>query len=301
MKASPKTTKKEMVTAFRTREILAAARQLLEQRGPEAMTMEEIAAAAGVAKGTLYLYFQSKDDLILALINQVGENILRDVEASLQAPGTPPEKLMRMVSVLLEYLHRERLLFPIYARELLRGERQPREGFRRRYQELEEKFVTLVTRLFAEGIAAGQFIPANPRLLTFLIRGLVRATGYYQKAEGQADAAKEALPVILTLLSSGLIREQPILSKGGRRDDGQKLMAWARPRIDTVECRGLPRRGRRTPGDPTGFKGSPAPGLEGQPQFADQPPPGPHRRRAGGAGPVGAAAPGQNPGGPDHL
>jgi hypothetical protein len=49
---------------------------------------------------------------------------------------------------------------------------------------------------------------ANPRLLTFLLRGLVRATGYYQQAEGQAEAANEALPVILTLLSSGLIREK---------------------------------------------------------------------------------------------
>jgi len=213
MPASLKATKKEIVTAFRTREILAAARSLLEQRGPEAMTMEEIAAAAGVAKGTLYLYFQSKDDLILALITQVGENILQDLEVSLEAPGTPPEKLIRMVSVLLEYLNRERLLFPMYARELSRGEGESREGFRRPYQELEEKFVTLVTRLFAEGIAAGQFIPANPRLLTFLIRGLVRATGYYQKAEGQADAAKEALPVILTLISSGLIREKQSLAE----------------------------------------------------------------------------------------
>jgi AcrR family transcriptional regulator len=213
MHASPRATKKELVTAFRTREILAAARQLLEQRGLEALTMEEIAAAAGVAKGTLYLYFLSKDDLILALITQVGENILQDVEASLMAPGTPAEKLIRMVSVLLEYLNRERLLFPMYARELLRGNWESQEGFQGPYQDLEEKFVTLVTRLFTEGIAAGQFIPANPRLLTFLIRGLVRATGYYQKAEGQADAAKEALPVILTLLSSGLIREKQSLAE----------------------------------------------------------------------------------------
>jgi len=208
MNPPPKTTKKEIVTAFRTREILAAARQVLEQRGLEAMTMEEIAAAAGVAKGTLYLYFQSKDDLIQALITLVAENILQDVEAALQAPGMPAEKLRRVVSVLLEYLNRERLLFPIYARELLRGKRESREGFWRNYQELEERFVTLVTSLFAEGIAAGQFISANPRLLTFLIRGLVRATGYYQQAEGQAEAAQEALPVILTLLSSGLIREK---------------------------------------------------------------------------------------------
>jgi AcrR family transcriptional regulator len=213
MNESSKATKKEIVTAFRTREILAAARTLLEQRGPEAMTMEEIAAAAGVAKGTVYLYFQSKDDLILALITRVGENIIRDVEASLEGPGTPPEKLIRMVSVLLEYLNRERLLFPMYARELSRGEQESSEGFRLRYQELEEQFVALVTRLFAEGIATGHFIPANPRLLTFLMRGLVRATGYYQKAEGQAEAAQEALPVILTLISSGLIRDQQSLAE----------------------------------------------------------------------------------------
>jgi len=213
MNQPPKATKKEIVTAFRTREILAAARKLLEQRSPEAMTMEEIAAAAGVAKGTVYLYFQSKDDLIQALITRVGENILRDLEASLMAPGTPPEKLMRIVGVLLEYLNRERLLFPIYARELVRGDGPSQEGFRLRFQELEEQFVALLTRLFAEGIAAGYFIPANPRLLTFLIRGLVRATGYYQKAEGQADAAQEALPVILTLISSGLIREKQSLAE----------------------------------------------------------------------------------------
>jgi AcrR family transcriptional regulator len=213
MPATLKATKKEIVTAFRTREILAAARSLLEQRGPDAMTMEEIAAAAGVAKGTVYLYFQSKDDLILALITRVGENIIRDVEASLEGPGTPPEKLIRMVSVLLEYLNRERLLFPMYARELSRGEQESSEGFRLRYQELEEQFVALVTRLFAEGIATGHFIPANPRLLTFLMRGLVRATGYYQKAEGQAEAAQEALPVILTLISSGLFRDQQSLAE----------------------------------------------------------------------------------------
>jgi AcrR family transcriptional regulator len=214
MKALPKATKKEIVTAFRTQEILAAARRLLDQRGPEAMTMEEIAAAAGVAKGTLYLYFQSKDELIQAMITQVGENILRDVESSLQTQGTPAEKLIRMVAVLLEYLNRERLLFPIYARELLRGKQESREGFWRHYNEIEEKFLALVTTLFAEGIATGQFIPANPRLLTFLLRGLVRATGYYQRDEGQTDAAQEALPVILTLLSSGLIRvKQPTIEE----------------------------------------------------------------------------------------
>ena len=61
----------------------------------------------------------------------------------------------------------------------------------------------MVTRLFASGIDAGQFIQADPRLLTFLLRGMVRAVGYYQMSAGQEAAVKEAMPVLLTLLSSG--------------------------------------------------------------------------------------------------
>src|SRR5512143_1693610 len=98
-----KTTKKEMVTAFRTREILAAARDVIERRGLEAVTMEEIALAAGVAKGTIYLYFQGKDDLIQALISQVGEHILADIEAVLAGDDSPPEKLRQVTAVLMNY------------------------------------------------------------------------------------------------------------------------------------------------------------------------------------------------------
>jgi AcrR family transcriptional regulator len=204
MELTPKTTKKEMVTAFRTREIMAAARRVLEGRGPDTATMEEIAAAAGVAKGTVYLYFPSKDDLIQALITQVGENMLADIEAVVAAGGTSSEKIQQVAVLLLDYLVRERALFPAYARDLLQGGRGAAPGYWRRLQEMEEQFVSLVTRVFAEGIESGQFIPANPRLLTFLLRGMVRAVGYYQMSERTEEAVKEAMPVLLTLLSTGL-------------------------------------------------------------------------------------------------
>jgi AcrR family transcriptional regulator len=174
----PKATKKEIVTAFRTKEILAAARKLMEQRSVDAMTMDEIAPAAGVAKGTLYLYFQGKDELILTMISQVGENIIQDLESSLQTPGTHSEKLTRVVSVLLEYLDRERLLFPIYAREVLRGKHKSRKRLWWHIQEMEERFFTL-TSLFSEGIAAESYSSQPSPYL--LIRGLDPSTGYYQE------------------------------------------------------------------------------------------------------------------------
>ena len=200
------TTKKEVVAAFRTREILAAARRLMEQKGADALTMDEIAQAARVAKGTIYLYFQSKDELIQALLSQVGEAMALDLKAILAKPDPPPEKLRQVVQMLLNYVDRESVLFPLYLRELVRS-KSGRETTLSSLQESEERIVALITHIFAEGIAQKQFIPADPRLLTFLLKGLGRAVGYYQMSRDQKDAIQGILPVVLTLLFSGIVLE----------------------------------------------------------------------------------------------
>jgi len=200
-------TKKEVVQAFRTREILAAARRVLGQRGLAALTMEEIATAAGVAKGTVYLYFQGKEDLIRALVSQVADNLLRDLQAVMARPLLPQEKLTQVTTMLLKHLERERALFPAYVRDLAVRPRHAPTDRARQLWALEEEIMALLTRLFGEGISAGRFITANPRLLTFLLRGLVRAVGFYQLVEGKENAFQEALPVLLTVLSSGVTRQ----------------------------------------------------------------------------------------------
>lgn len=201
---SSRTTKKEVVAAFRTGEILAAARRLMEQDGLDSLTMEEIAQAAGVAKGTLYLYFQSKDDLIQALLTQVGEAMAQDLEAVLAAAEPPPEKLRRVVTLLLRYVEQERELFPVYLRELIRS-KSSREPIAPFLQKHEERTLSLLTRLFTEGMVAKHFINVNPRLLAYLLKGLGRAVGYYQMSNKQQDAIQEALPVVLNLMFSGIV------------------------------------------------------------------------------------------------
>ena len=203
MKQSP-TTKKEVVAAFRTSEILAAARRLMDRKGLDALTMDEIAQAAGVAKGTLYLYFQSKDELIQALLSQVGETMLLDLEAAAGSDAPPREKLRQVVVLLLNYVDRESALFPVYLRELVRS-KSGRGTTLTTLQELEERIITVITRIFAEGIAKNQFIPANPRLLTFLLKGLGRAVGYYQMTRDEKDIIQDTLPVVLDLLFSGIV------------------------------------------------------------------------------------------------
>ncbi len=205
MNPALKPTKKEIVTEFRTREILAAARRLMQSRGVEAVTVEEIAAAAGVAKGTVYLYFQGKEDLIQALMSQVGENLIQDLETLLAKPGSPGEKLDVLVTGLLKFVEEERFLFPFYVRDVIRGAVSERQGLGSHPREVEARFMALLDRFFAEGIQAREFIPADPRLLTYLLRGLVRAVGYYQMTPSPKHGVGDALPVVKALLSSGLL------------------------------------------------------------------------------------------------
>jgi AcrR family transcriptional regulator len=199
-------TKKEVVSAFRTREIIAAARQVMTGREWEAITMEEIAQAAGVAKGTIYLYFQGKEDLLRALLSQVGENLLADIQAITASDMSPWEKLARAVSVHLEYLKRERALFPLYM-QMPQWEQKDPQGWRH-LRSLQEKYMAELYRVFTEGMVEGQLIQADPRLLTFLLRGMVRAVGYYLMSEGRENTAPEARRVLLTILHSGVIPPQ---------------------------------------------------------------------------------------------
>jgi len=61
-------TKEDLIKEFREREILDAARKIIARFGIQGTTIERVADMANVAKGTIYLYFPSKDDLVHAAV-----------------------------------------------------------------------------------------------------------------------------------------------------------------------------------------------------------------------------------------
>ncbi len=61
-------TKEEVIKEFRVREILEAARRVLARYGMQGTTVDRVAEEAKIAKGTIYLYFLSKDELVHAAV-----------------------------------------------------------------------------------------------------------------------------------------------------------------------------------------------------------------------------------------
>lgn len=82
-------------------ELLAAALAVFGERGFRQTTLEEVAARAGVSKGTVYLYFASKDDLFRAVVEQQVIALLEPAEAMAQAHAGSAAALLTQVVHLL--------------------------------------------------------------------------------------------------------------------------------------------------------------------------------------------------------
>jgi uroporphyrinogen-III synthase len=81
----------------RERKILDAAVSLFGERSPELVTMEEVARRAGVAKGTLYTYFPSKDDMVRRLLESRLERLLEGLRGEALRSGDAWTRLRHAV------------------------------------------------------------------------------------------------------------------------------------------------------------------------------------------------------------
>jgi AcrR family transcriptional regulator len=86
----PQDAARQMLAEQRSRQLLDAAARLMEREGSEAVSMQALAAEAGVSVGLIYRYFGSKDDILLAVIVQVLDAFAVKVPQAIEAAGADP-------------------------------------------------------------------------------------------------------------------------------------------------------------------------------------------------------------------
>ncbi|HEV2247705.1 MAG TPA: TetR/AcrR family transcriptional regulator [Terriglobia bacterium] len=114
-------TRKDVIKEFRTAELLEAARRLFAEQGFHATTVEDIAAAAGVAKGTVYLYYKSKHDVYWAALERGITELLHEIQTRLEAEASPEDKVRAFIAIKIRYFEMNRDFFRIYFSELGSG------------------------------------------------------------------------------------------------------------------------------------------------------------------------------------
>ena len=174
---------------------MAAGADVFGRRDYHAVRMDEVAAACGVGKGTLYRYFSSKRALFLAVTFDGIEQLQADLERIAGAAEPPGSKLERLMQRLLGHFWERRVFFAL----IHGGEGQDpgaRQWVRRR-----AALASVVERVLAEGMAAGVFRSVDPRLGSEMLLGMLRGANRHR---GPDDRLEPSLALVLDVFLHGV-------------------------------------------------------------------------------------------------
>lgn len=133
--------------------ILKAATQVFARNGFFQSQVADIARAAGVAAGTVYLYFRSKDDLLVSLFERTMRDAIAEGRTALEGLSDPRERLTRIARLHLERLGRDRDLAVVFQVEL----RQSTKFMERFSSTYLRDYIGLIRETMAAGQSSGQF------------------------------------------------------------------------------------------------------------------------------------------------
>jgi TetR/AcrR family fatty acid metabolism transcriptional regulator len=133
--------------------ILEAAVKVFAKTGFYAARVSEVAKAAGVADGTIYLYFKSKDELLVSLFEDRVEKLLAYMQKELPKLDTAPAKLRRVIELQLGLLEGERDLAEVITVILRQSTKLMKEYAAPKFV----SYLDAIAKVVAEGQAAGDF------------------------------------------------------------------------------------------------------------------------------------------------
>jgi len=157
----------------RRTEIVTAAAAVFAQRGLAATTVSDIVKSAGVAQGTFYLYFHSKDEAVLAVAEHFGDVMIESIERAVAAPQlSAVQKLLSLRDTLSHATVTEG------TPELIEIMHSPgnRAIHDRLAEHLTPRLVTIVQGIVDQGMAEGVFdVPDAHAAAWFVLGGLQSA------------------------------------------------------------------------------------------------------------------------------
>src|SRR6187455_56228 len=133
--------------------ILRAAIDVFAERSYFNAQVADVARVAGVAAGTVYLYFRSKDDLLISIFERSMRDALSEVRAVDGARADPSERLRRFARLHLGRLGRDRNLAVVFQVEL----RQSVKFMERFSTSLFREYLSQIRAAIVDGQESGQF------------------------------------------------------------------------------------------------------------------------------------------------
>jgi TetR/AcrR family fatty acid metabolism transcriptional regulator len=151
--------------------ILEAAARLFGTKRFHEVRMDDIARQAEVSKGTLYRYFEDKEQLYLALLERATRQLLTRVESDVASAHGGRRRLVAMVAAILDYFDAHPHLFDLIQRAEVRSQ----AGAAFPWQVFRDESLRLVQRVFEGARRQGELDVGDPHLAALMLFGGLQA------------------------------------------------------------------------------------------------------------------------------
>lgn len=156
-------------------QMLDAAEAVFGEKGYYDATLKDIAERAEFSVGSVYSFFENKDDLFTSVFLRRGDELLPALRAAVEGDTSPVEQLHALVDLEIGFFRRHRDFGRLYLRTssatTLSPERQVDEAMRGRFQEA----MDLQAGVIARGQAAGEIRAGDPHVLATMFSGMISA------------------------------------------------------------------------------------------------------------------------------
>ncbi|HUP44590.1 MAG TPA: helix-turn-helix domain-containing protein [Thermoanaerobaculia bacterium] len=164
--------KEEVVQEYRIQSLQDATMRVIARKGIGATTVQDIADEAGVAKGTIYLYFRDRDELVEKTFESAISRLHGRIDEALEAEGSLEQRLRESLLRAIEFFRESGQFFRLYiAQRFPEGTPQQQRKQQRQCDQYRTRIVKLAA-LFEEAMQKGEIRRTDAyRLALFFAEG----------------------------------------------------------------------------------------------------------------------------------
>ena len=202
--------KEEVVQEFRIHSIQEAALRVIARKGMSAATMQEIADEAGVAKGTIYLYFRDRDELVEKTFDDAIKQLHARVDAAIAIDEPFDQKLRAVIGAKMAFFRENAEFFRLYL-SLRMPEGSPQQQRRQKkhchpeYQNRVNAFAAMLERAMEKGEVRRM---DSKRLALFIIEGSTAIVLQRINEDAPPPEAHDIDVIVETILDGISFRKQ---------------------------------------------------------------------------------------------
>jgi len=179
--------------------IFAAALELFSSQGFDKTSVDEVAARAKVAKGTIFYHYRSKEELFNHMIQRGLDRLVGAVRADLAGESDPLEGLRKVVRMQTLMLYQHPEFFRLLLSEVWGSQERQRllrAGLRPYFELLED--------LAGRGVRTGQLRPISPSTVADIIFGMTSMAAYHLLLNPTPQPPDEVIAELQTALIFGI-------------------------------------------------------------------------------------------------